>query len=638
MPYGNKKLHFGHIGGVFIFADVYARFLQDRIGSDNVIFVSGTDCYGSPIVESYRKLVEGGYTGSITDFVMENNASQKRTLAAFSVAPSIFEGSAIGRAGEIHAEYSLEFIRKMHEHGKLEKLSTKQFFDEKAGVFLNGRQVIGRCPVVGCSSEKAYADECDLGHSFLPKDLINPVSTLTGETPVMREVSNWYYKLPDDMAVLREYVDGSRGKARAVVTKTVSEFLEPPVIFVMNDYREGYEAVRDNLPPHEEVVDPKKTSFTIKFTKLSDREAAEETLAAKNIRFRTGKTLVPFRLTGNTEWGLPAPVLEAAEEPSTIYVWPESLWAPISFTKAYLESIGENDEKWKDFWCSPESKVYQFIGQDNIYFYSVAEPGMFMAYNSPDAHLPNPGELQIPEFAANHHILFLDKKASSSGQIKPPLADELLDFYTVDQLRMHFISLGLAMRSVSFLPKPFNPSAKETDSDPVTKEGFLLNNVLNRICRTALYEVQKCCDGVYPVGEVSPEVTLEAEQAILQYERFMHRLEFHQVSYVLDSFIRFLSKVQSKGKTVSDKADGAEIRRQWLIDTLYGIRVSLSLLHPIVPDSCELVRGYFKLPRSIYNWDNIFDSLSDSFGGVSEFTPGFIEPRFDFFKKHPSQL
>jgi methionyl-tRNA synthetase len=438
------------------------------------------------------------------------------------------------------------------------------------------------------------------------------------------------------MDVLKEYVEKSRKTARAVVTKTVSEFLEPPVIYIMNDYRAGYEAVRESLPAHEEITDPKKTSFTIKFTRLTDRELAEEILVTKNIRFRTGKTLVPFRLTGNTEWGVPAPILTEGEEPSTVYVWPESLWAPISFTKAYLESIGADTDEWKKYWCSSDAKIFQFIGQDNIYFYSVAEPGMFMAYNSADAHLPTDGELQIPEFAANHHILFLDKKASSSGNIKPPLADELLDYYTVDQLRMHFISLGLAMRSVSFQPKPFNPSALETDSDPVTKEGFLLNNVLNRICRTALYEVQKCCDGIYPIGEVSPEVLTEAEQAILQYERFMHRLEFHQVSYVLDSFIRFLSKVQSKGKNISDKAEDNAARKQWLIDTLYGIRVSLSLLHPIVPESCELVREYFKLPDTIYNWDNIFGHLTDIYDG--DFEPVFLEPRFDFFKKHPSQL
>ena len=57
MPYGNKNLHFGHIGGVFVPADFFARFLRDRIGAENVIFVSGTDCYGSPIMEGYRKKV-----------------------------------------------------------------------------------------------------------------------------------------------------------------------------------------------------------------------------------------------------------------------------------------------------------------------------------------------------------------------------------------------------------------------------------------------------------------------------------------------------------------------------------------------------------------------------------------------------
>ena len=80
MPYGNKQLHFGHVGGVFVFADVYARFLRDRIGKDNVIFVSGTDCYGSPIAESYRKLVEEkGYKGTIRDFVQANHEDQKAT-------------------------------------------------------------------------------------------------------------------------------------------------------------------------------------------------------------------------------------------------------------------------------------------------------------------------------------------------------------------------------------------------------------------------------------------------------------------------------------------------------------------------------------------------------------------------------
>ena len=68
MPYGNKELHLGHVGGMFVHADIFARFMRDRIGKDNVIFVSGTDCYGSPAMESYRKLKEAGYEKSIEDY------------------------------------------------------------------------------------------------------------------------------------------------------------------------------------------------------------------------------------------------------------------------------------------------------------------------------------------------------------------------------------------------------------------------------------------------------------------------------------------------------------------------------------------------------------------------------------------
>lgn len=77
MPYGNKELHLGHIGGVFVHADTFARFLRDRIGRENVIFVSGTDCYGSPILESYRQAVDrGSFEGTIDEYVQQNHDKQ----------------------------------------------------------------------------------------------------------------------------------------------------------------------------------------------------------------------------------------------------------------------------------------------------------------------------------------------------------------------------------------------------------------------------------------------------------------------------------------------------------------------------------------------------------------------------------
>lgn len=148
MPYGNKGLHFGHIAGVFVPADVYAHFLRDRIGPDNVLFVSGTDCFGSPINEGYRKLVEAGdFDGTIADYVQMNHDAQKAALDAYDISLDIFEGSGIGLSGVKQQEMTDAFITRLYDNGWLEKLSTPQFYDAQAGTFLNGRQVIGvaRC-------------------------------------------------------------------------------------------------------------------------------------------------------------------------------------------------------------------------------------------------------------------------------------------------------------------------------------------------------------------------------------------------------------------------------------------------------------------------------------------------------------
>lgn len=639
MPYGNKTLHFGHIGGVFVFADVYARFLRDRLGDENVIFVSGTDCYGSPIAESYRKLCkEQGFKGTIQDFVEKNHKSQKQTLDDYMISLDMFGASGLGRTAEIHNEVSDAFIRRLYEKGCLKKISTKQFYDEKAGCFLNGRQVIGKCPVDGCNSSKAYADECDLGHQYMPENLIEPKSTLTNETPIMKNVDNWYFDLPSYNKLLKEYTEkiSKQKNVRPLVSKTISEFLCDPVIHIKNELLEKYEEVKAQLPDHEFLEEKKKPSFTIKFDELDEMNAACAVLSANGIRYRTGKTLVPFRLTGNIEWGVNAPVLEG-EDPLTIWVWPESLWAPISFTLAALERQGREKALWKDFWCSKDAQVYQFIGADNIYFYGVAEMAMFMALqqgeNTSD---PADGELQLPILCANNHILFLDKKASSSSDIKPPMANELLDYYTAEQLRMHYLGLGLGQRSVSFQPKPLNPLADKNEPDPVVKDGFLLSNVFNRVIRTCFYTCQKYYDGVMPVGEIEEQVLADAKKAILDYERFMYRFEFHQATYVLDSYIRKMSKYMAKSFGDADKNDDDELRRNALVQVFHMIRTAAVLLHPMAPKGTEMLLEYLQMDKSFWSWEKIFDGMAAFVNGEHKLK--FLEPRVDFFTRHPSQF
>lgn len=640
MPYGNKELHFGHIGGVFVFADVYARFLRDRIGEENVIFISGTDCYGSPIAESYRKLcAEGKFEGTIRDFVERNHRAQKKTLDDYLISPNVFGASGLGRTAELHDLVSDRFIRKLYDNGHLKKIVTKQFYDEKAGCFLNGRQVIGKCPVDGCCSEKGYADECDLGHQYMPENLVDPKSTLTGETPVMREVENWYFDLPSYRKLLTEYVGtiSKQKNVRPLVSKTIDEFLQPPVIHIKNELFPSYEAIREQLPAHEVLEEKKKPSFTLAFGELDEMNRACAVLSANRIRFRTGKTLVPFRLTGNIEWGVKAPVLEN-EEPLTIWVWPESLWAPISFTAAALEQQGRDKSLVKDFWCSRDAKVYQFIGADNIYFYGVAEMAMFMGLSEGEnTSNPPEGEMQLPILCANNHILFLDKKASSSGAVKPPMAAELLDHYTAEQLRMHFLGLGLGQRSVSFQPKPLNPQANPDEPDPVLKDGFLLSNVFNRMIRTCFYTVQKHCGGKMPVGEIDEAIFADAKKAILDYERFLYRFEFHQATYVLDSYIRKASKYMSKNLSEADKNEDNELRRHTLIQVFHMIRTAAVLLHPMAPQGTEMLLEYLKLDRSFWSWERIFEPMS-AFTGGEDHELKFLEPRVDFFTRHPSQF
>ena len=651
MPYGNKPLHFGHVGGVFVPADAFARFLRDRIGEENVRFVSGTDCFGSPINEGYRKLVEAGeFEGSISDYVMRNHERQAKTLEAYGISLSIYDGSGIGHAGEVHQAVSEAFIEKLHENGFLRKESTLQFYDTEAQTFLNGRQVVGHCPVQGCKSEHAYADECDLGHQYDPVDLIAPKSSITGTVPEMRPVENWYFDLPAFGEFLKERVRALKDdpEVRDVVPQTIEEFLAPPVVYVKNEAEEAYRAIADTLPAHTfRAAEKGKQSFELEFSSIEDRDAARPLLAGANIRFRMGKTLVPFRITGNIEWGVKAPVIDGVEG-LTVWCWPESLWAPISFTMAVNDKLGLPRSSWRDFWCSDDACVYQFIGQDNLYFYGVAQPALWEALRPGDIFDGEGSpELRQTTLIANHHLLLGNKKASSSGSVKPPTADELLDYYTPEQLRAHFLALGLDQKSVGFKPKPFDPDeAKRTDprvADPALKEGTLLTNVFNRLGRSCFYEAQKNFDGMMPLGKVSERALTRAQETLRTYDELMHRVELHTVMSLMDEFIRFANKYWTDGIREAELSGDETARRQVLVDSFYLLRICTLLMHPIVPFGCEKICDHMNFEfGEFFSWNYDFESMEE-LCGASEITSGThqihaLPPRYDFFEKHPSQI
>ena len=639
MPYGNKELHFAHFGGYMVHADTFARFLRDRIGSENVVFVSGTDCYGAPAFETYRKLKEEGKISfdSIEEFVKSNHEKQKQTYLNYEIEHNLFGASGIEPSKSVHAEMSKYFIDTLYKNNSISLLSSMQFFDEEHGCLLNGRQVVGKCPIEGCQSEKGYADECDLGHQYRPIELIDPISTLSGKKPKLVEIKNWYFNLQDYISPLENWSNNiARDKQiRSFMIKEINEFFKKPEIYIKRDQLEKFEEIKSKLPTFTDVTpNPKIPSITIVFEKLSDREKACDILADNQIRFRTGKTLVPFRLTGDITWGVNCPTIEGVEN-QTFYVWPESLWAPISFTKTYLLSQGKDENEWKKFWASKDSEVYQFIGEDNLYFYGPAQQAIWLAMNNKKDVEYQDGNLKLTNIIPSKHVLFLNKKASSSGSFKPPMAKDLLNFYTPEQLRMHFLGMNLGNNNVSFMPKPFNPDAKPDEIDVVLKEGNLLTNVYNRVLRTLFYTIQTELDGKVPFAEIAPEIKEECKNAILNYERFIAEKKFHQVINVVDVFVRNINKYYVKEiKTATDKESLSKV----IANTMEQIRVANILLHPIAPSGTENVASYMNLSDKWHDWNYIFEDVYFFFEDKKNHKFKTLKEKEDFFKKHPSQL
>lgn len=269
------------------------------------------------------------------------------------------------------------------------------------------------------------------------------------------------------------------------------------------------------------------------------------------------------------------------------------------------------------------------------------------AKGNPRQLRPEGDNLRQTELIANYHMLLGDKKASSSSAVKPPSADELLNHYTAEQLRAHWLALGLDQRSVGFKPKAFETDPAKRDdpriSDPVLKEGALLTRVFNRLARSCLYEAKNNFDGYMPLGAVTPEVQQHALEALGRYERTMHKVELHSIMSQMDEFIRYSNKYWSEHIREVEQTEDEDLRRQVLIDSFYLLRVCTLLMHPVVPTGTEKICDYLNFEfDEFFSWNYDFESMEE-LCGTAEITEGRhrvreLSPRTDFFAPHPSQF
>lgn len=194
LPYANGPVHIGHLAGVYVPADIYARYL--RSCGEDVILIGGSDEHGVPITIKARK--EGVTPQDIVD---RYHNIIKDSFKELGVSFDIYSRTSC----EEHAKTSSAYFKKLFEEGKFIEKVSEQYYDEEAKQFLADRYITGTCP--HCGNERAYGDQCEAcGTSLNATDLINPKSALSGSKPVLKETKHWFLPLDKDEEWLRQWI------------------------------------------------------------------------------------------------------------------------------------------------------------------------------------------------------------------------------------------------------------------------------------------------------------------------------------------------------------------------------------------------------------------------------------------------
>lgn len=194
LPYTNGPIHIGHLAGVYVPSDIYARYL--RLQGKDVAFICGSDEHGVAISMKAKK--EGITPQQVID---KYDGIIRKSFEDFGISFDNYSRTS----AKIHHETASAFFRKLYENGDFVEEVTEQLFDEQAQQFLADRFVMGTCPK--CGNEEAYGDQCEkCGSTLNATDLINPKSTITGTTPVKKETKHWFLPLNRYEAFLREWI------------------------------------------------------------------------------------------------------------------------------------------------------------------------------------------------------------------------------------------------------------------------------------------------------------------------------------------------------------------------------------------------------------------------------------------------
>lgn len=298
LPYANGPLHVGHIAGAYLPADIYVRYLRRR--KQDVVFVCGSDEHGVAITIQAKK--EGITPKEIID---KYHTINKKAFEDLGISFDIYHRTS----SELHHQTSSDFFLELYNKGVFEEKESEQYYDEKFHQFLADRYIQGTCP--NCANPNAYGDQCEkCGTSLNADDLINPVSTLSGEKPSKKKTKHWYLPLNNYQQWLTDWIVQGEGRKE--------------------------EWKRNVLGQCKSWLDD---------------------------------GLHPRPITRDLDWGVKVPLPGA--DGKVLYVW---LDAPIGYISATKQWAKDHNKNWEPYWKDETTKLVHFIGKDNIVFHCLIFP------------------------------------------------------------------------------------------------------------------------------------------------------------------------------------------------------------------------------------------------------------------------
>jgi len=567
LPYANGQKHIGHLAGAYIPADIYVRYL--RAQKRDVVFVCGSDEHGTAI--PIQAMKEGTTPQAIID---KYHVIMKQNFEDLSISFDIYDRTS----SPIHHDTAQEFFTYLNDRGELEIKETEQYFDEQAQTFLADRYIKGTCP--NCGFDGAFGDQCErCGTSLSPEELINPMSTLSGNVPIKKLTKHWYLPLNKHEGWLRNWILNEHAKDWKVnVLGQCKSWIDGGLLprAVTRDLDWGVKVPAPSIPE-------------------GGKDQAQPPLKQETCDNST--------IPQSEDGAMDNPPLGGGGA-KVLYVWFD---APIGYISATKQWAINNNKDWKPYWMDKDTKLVHFIGKDNIVFHCIIFPLMLKLH----------GYILPDNVPANEFMNLEGDKMSTSRNWKLDMQDYIEDFIKkenggpqmVDALRYYLTTILPETKDSEFTWKGFQ--------DAVNGELVaIFANFFNR----SFVLMHKLCNGKVPkfrndIADVKDHELIDViKNSKNKIENFLEEYKFRDALYETIDLARkgnkYLQEKEPwiKAKKLTDDS-GQMTEAQKEIDNCLHICLQLCAnlaiyINPFLPNTAKKMCGMMKVVDKMLDWKN----------------------------------